>query len=80
MFQNQCCLGGWRIDDKNGPPGYLKDYIPPIGWIGVGLKVKNIYDEGDNIWLGRKKTKGEWYICYHGTKTKESIEKIYNKK
>ena len=76
MFQNQCCLGGWRVDDKNCPPGYLKDYIPPIGWTGVGLKVKNIYDEGDNIWLGRKKTKGEWYICYHGTKTKHSIEQI----
>ena len=70
------CLGGWRVDDKNGPPGYLKDYIPPKGWTGVGLTVQDIYDKGDNTWLGREKKKGEWYICYHGTKTKKSIEKI----
>ena len=70
------CTGGWREDDKNGPPGYLKDYIPPKGWTGVGLNVINLYDEGDNTWLGRKKEDGEWYICYHGTKTKESINGI----
>ena len=70
------CLGGWRVDDKNGPPGYLKDYTPPKGWTGVGLAVQDIYDEGDNTWLGREKKKGEWYICYHGTKTKQSIEQI----
>ena len=22
---------GWRIGAKSGPPGYLKDFIPPIG-------------------------------------------------
>ena len=73
------CTGGWREDDKNGPPGYLKDYIPPKGWTGVGLKVKDLYDEGDNTWLGRKKKDGEWYIVYHGTKTKKSIKGIIMK-
>ena len=70
------CLGGWRVGDTNGPPGYLKDYIPPKGWTGVGLAVQDIYDEGDNTWLGREKKIGEWYICYHGTRTKKSIEEI----
>ena len=70
------CLGGWRVNDKNGPPGYLKDYIPPKGWTGVGLTVQDNYDEGDNTWLGREKKNGEWYICYHGTKTKKSIANI----
>ena len=40
------------------------------------MTVQDMYDRGDNTWLGREKKKGEWYICYHGTKTKESIEKI----
>ena len=61
---------------KNGPPGYLKDYIPPKGWKGVGLNVIGIYDNGNNAWLGRKKKKGEWYICYHGTRKKKSIKEI----
>ena len=70
------CLDGWRENDKSGPPGYLKDYIPPKGWKGVGLKVKGIYDDGNNAWLGHKKKKGEWYICYHGTRKKKSIKEI----
>ena len=70
------CLDGWRENDKSGPPGYLKDYIPPKGWKGVGLNVIDIYDNGKNAWLGRKKKKGEWYICYHGTRKKRSIKEI----
>ena len=40
------------------------------------MTVQDNYDEGDNTWLGREKKNGEWYICYHGTKTKKSIENI----
>jgi hypothetical protein len=70
------CLGGWRDNDKNGPPGYLKDYIPPKGWTAVGLKVKGLYDNGDNTWLGRQKERGEWYIGYHGTREIRSVKGI----
>ena len=58
---------------KNGPPGYLKDYIPPINWIGIGLKVIGLYDYGDNMWLGISNKNGEWYIGYHGTRTMDSV-------
>ena len=67
------CQGGWRIGKKTGPPGYLKDYIPPLRWIGIGLKVISLYDNGDNTWLGTSNKFGEWYIGYHGTKTMDSI-------
>ena len=58
--------------------GYLKDYIPPIGWTAIGLKAFNTHDNGDNTWIGRNNSIGEWYIGYHGIQTLNSIEKIYN--
>ena len=51
---------GWSKGAKRGPPGFLKDYIPPIGWTGIGLKVVNIYE--DNVWIGTNNSPGEWYI------------------
>ena len=73
------CVNNWNTGRKNGPPGYLKDYIPPIGWTGIGLKVLNLYDNGDNTWLGTTNQVGEWYIAYHGIKTLNSISGIiYN--
>ena len=39
--------GGWGIGQKRGPPGYLINYDPPIGYIGYGLRVLNQYDNGD---------------------------------
>jgi len=67
---------GWKVGRKNGPPGYLKDYYPPIGWTAIGLKVANLYDNGDNEWLNNNNSKGEWYIGYHGVKTIEAIQGI----
>ena len=77
MFDSQGdCLSGWG-SGKSGPPNYLKDYFPPLNWTGVGLKVLNIYDNGDNNWIKRtNKNNGEWYIGYHGTKTIESVRGI----
>ncbi len=43
---------GWERNGKRGPPNYLMDYIPPIGYKGYGLKVKGLYDNGDDTWLG----------------------------
>ena len=34
-------FNGWRMNSYNGPPGYLKKFIPPIGWTEIGLKVLN---------------------------------------
>ena len=58
---------GWGEGEKRGPPNYLIDYDPPLGWSGYGLKVLNEYDKGDNTWLGYSNIEGEWYIAYHGT-------------
>ena len=69
---------GWGINEKRGPPGYLKDYIPPIGWTGIGLKAKNIYDSGDNSWIGSNNSPGEWYVGYHGVKGVVAIQNIYS--
>ena len=72
------CEFGWRVGKFSGPPGYLKKYIPPIGCIGIGLKVKNLFDNGDNTWLGTSNSEGEWYIGYHGTGSMDSILGIIN--
>ena len=63
----------WRISSKSGPPGYLKTFFPPVGWIDIGLKAWNLYDNGNNIWLTSSNVEGEWYIAYHPIKTVESI-------
>ena len=61
------------MNSFNGPPGYLKNFYPPIGWTTIGLKVWGKYDNGDNSQLGTSNVPGEWYIGYHGIKTKNSI-------
>ena len=72
------CFEGWRVGSKNGPSGYLKNYFPPIGWYGIGLKVWNLYDDGDNTWLYTSHKNGEWYIAYHPINSVESIRSILN--
>lgn len=70
-------LGGdWLIGRKNGPPELLKEYSPPMGWYGIGLRVINLYDNNNDTWLGNSNKKGEWLIAYHGIKSIESINGI----
>ena len=51
---------GWAVGEKRGG----KPYNPPLGWIGIGLKVKNKF--GKNKWIGMDNSKGEWCVAYHG--------------
>ena len=54
---------GWGKNEKRGG----EDYIPPTdGWSGIGLKVKNKYDNGDNTWLDYRNKPGEFAIAYLG--------------
>jgi hypothetical protein len=54
---------GWGINEKRGG----EDYIPPVnGWYGIGLKVRDKYDNGDNSWLDYANVKGEFAIAYLG--------------
>ena len=62
---------GWGINEIRGG----EKYLPPLnGWIGIGLKVKNKYDNGNNDWLGHKNKKGEYAVGYIG------INNLYNDK
>ena len=49
-----------------------KPYDPPLGWIGIGLKVKDKYDDGDNTWIGMNNKEGEWCVAYHGVGRNEN--------
>ena len=72
------CSRDWNHGEENGPIGYSKDYIPPQGWIGIGLKVASLYDNGNNAWLENGQGKGAWYKGYHGVKSIEAIKGICN--
>ena len=52
----------WGIDEERGN----MKYYPPINWIGIGIKVIDKYDNGNNEWIGMDNTEGEWCVAYHG--------------
>ena len=55
----------WKKNKKEIRGGY--DYIQPHkDWIGIGLKVYDKYDGGNNSWLGKKNFEGEYAIAYSG--------------
>jgi hypothetical protein len=51
---------GWSVGEMRGK----KPYYPPLGWIGIGLKVIDKYE--NNIWIGMNNSEGEWCVAYHG--------------
>ena len=53
---------GWGENEQRGN----KPYDPPIGWTGIGLKVMDKYDKGDNTWIGMSNSEKEWCVAYHG--------------
>ena len=61
---------GWGINETRGG----EKYIPPIGWIGIGLKVMDKY--GDNKWIGMKNIPGEWCVAYHGVGGGQSSDEV----
>ena len=63
---------GWAINESRGG----KKYIPPLGWIGIGLNVEYKYDNGNNTWLGSSNITGEWCVAYHGVGCGQNSEKV----
>ena len=63
---------GWSKNQKRG--NY--DYDPPIGWIGIGLKVLEYLDYGDHTWIGNNNSEGEWAVAYHGVARDQSSEDL----
>ena len=60
---------GWGVGEKRGN----KDYFPPLGWIGIGLKVLDKYE--NNKWIGMNNDPDEWCVAYHGVGQNEKISK-----
>ena len=65
-------VDGWGIGEKRG----CKEYNPPLGWTGIGLKVMDEY--GDNKWIGMKNIPGEWCVAYHGVGSGQSSDNVKN--
>ena len=58
-----------------------KEYYPPYGWIGIGLKVLDIY--GEKNWLEDTSKWSKWAIAYQSlssNKIKEVLKNIVTKK
>ncbi len=49
-------------------------YDPPYGWIGIGLKVIDEYENND--WLNNKTESSEWATAYHGVGRLSSHDEI----
>ena len=83
LSRNQLDPIGNRIDwpiceERRGK----KPYNAPVGWIGIVLKVKDKYDNGNNIWIEMCNIDGEWYVAYHGVgrnKDSKTIKDITGK-
>ena len=55
-----------------------KQYNPPYGWIGIGLKIKNKYGKKNNLWIGKENIEGEWPVAYHGVGKGNIFNRILN--
>ena len=60
-FYSEANKINWNVGGKRG--GF--DYIPPLGWIGIGLNVSKKYDNGNDDWLAHDGNKNEWAVAYH---------------
>ena len=63
-------IKGWSLGEYRGG----KPYNPPIGWVGIGLRVWDRYEEND--WLGHNNNPGEWCVAYHGVAHGESSNNV----
>ena len=69
---------GWPKGENRGG----KPYNSPEGWIGIGLKVLDKFDNGNNLWIGMINCPGEWCVAYHGVgrgKTSKKVKYITKK-
>ena len=63
---------GWEEGGHRGN----KPYYPPLGWIGIGLKVMDKYE--NNTWIGMENIIGEWCVAYHGVGRSQNSEQVKN--
>ena len=60
----------WGINKTRGN----KPYYPPLGWIGIGLRVKGKYN--NDSWIGNANNPGEWCVAYHGVGCWQSSDSV----
>ena len=51
-------------------------YTPSNEWIGIGLNVKDKYDNGNNTWLGNENKSGEFAVAYIGLNESKILSQI----
>ena len=71
LFYSKANKINWGNGGKRG--GF--EYMPPHGWIGIGLRVLGKYDNGNDDWLGNNGNKNEWAVAYQKVNG-EYIKKI----
>ena len=84
LFCNLCDIrnyidyrGNFIIPNKNlNNKRGTEIYVPPYGWIGIGLKVTRKYENDD--WLNIIDESSKWAIAYHGVGRINSYEEIIN--
>ena len=63
-------IEGWGLNQLRGN----MPYDPPIGWIGIGLRVIDLFEY--NYWIGNNNSKDEWAVAYHGVGGYQKSEEI----
>ena len=66
--------GGWGFNEIRGG----NQYYPPEGWVGYGIRVVDVYDGGNNAWIGYSNSGGEWSVAYHGIGLSNSSNMNYS--
>ena len=68
---NACILSKDQLDERGDRTVWPKNekrggeiYDSPKGWIGIGLKAFDKYD--NDRWLSMHNLEGEWVVAYHG--------------
>ena len=65
-------IDGYEIGEFRGN----KPYNPSLGWNGIGLKVMDKYDKGNNEWIEMCNSKNEWCVAYHGVAKGQSSDNV----
>ena len=64
LSKSQLDVRGNRFEWPKGEKRGGEKYNAPEGWIGIGLKVFDKYE--NDQWLDMQNQKGEWVVAYHG--------------
>lgn len=76
IFETEFCKDQNEWTKKNLMRGG-KEYNPPYGWYGIGLRVSKKYGRSLK-WLGNENEYGEWAVAYHSVGKDNVFDKIVN--